>query len=109
MTSSVRSRHPHGASAWSLARSCERNDRSPGRRWHDAARGGSRPRRRRVLTGAMVLVVAVVVFVLLDLAGFDHRLVAAAIAVLTCDVFASWVLIARANRGWSRRLGHARS
>jgi hypothetical protein len=57
----------------------------------------------------MVLVVAVVVFVLLDLAGFGYRLVAAAIAVLTCDVFASWVLIARANRGWSRRLGHARS
>ena len=52
---------------------------------------------------------AVVAVVLLDLAGFDHRLAAGAIAVLTCDVFAGWVLIARANRGTSRPLRRARS
>ena len=109
MTSSIRSSHPHRGSAWSLARSDHRNDRSPRRRWHDAWRVGNPPRRRRVLAVATVLGMAVVAVVLLDLAGFDHRLAAGAIAVLTCDVFASWVLIARANRGSSRRPHRARS
>ena len=109
MTSSIRSPHPHGASVWSLARARNRNDQSPRRRRHDARRLGSSLGRRRALTAATVLVVAVLAVVLLDLAGFDHRLAAGAIAVLTCDVFASWVLIARANRGSSRRPRRARS
>jgi hypothetical protein len=103
MMSSVPSRRPHRGSAWSLARSRDRDDRAP-RRWYDGGRVGSRAGRRRVFAVAMVLGVAVFAVVLLDLAGFDHRLAGAAIAVLTCDVFASWVLIARANRGSSRRL-----
>jgi hypothetical protein len=36
-------------------------------------------------------------------AGFDHRVVAGSIALLTRDVFASWFLLARASRGSPRR------
>jgi hypothetical protein len=55
-----------------------------------------------------VLVLAVLAAGLLDLAGFDRRVAGGAIAVLTCDVFASWFVIARANRAPSRRLHRAR-
>jgi len=51
-----------------------------------------------------VLVLGAVTVLLLESAGFDQRVAAGSIAVLTADVFASWFLIARASRGSPRRV-----
>jgi len=56
-----------------------------------------------------VLVLAVLAVLLLEAAGFDHRVATASIALLTVDVFASWFVIARAGRGPSRRVTRARA
>jgi hypothetical protein len=65
-----------------------------------------RPRRRGFRRAGVVLAVlglAVLVVWLLEMAGFDRRLAAVAVGIFTTDLFASWLFIARANRGQRRR------
>jgi hypothetical protein len=107
MTSSVHSGHAHRGGTASLARLRDGNGRSRHARYA-RARVTGRHGPRRVVAVAAVLVLAVLAAGLLDLAGFDRRVAGDAIAVLTCDVFASWFVIARANRAPSRRLHRAR-
>jgi hypothetical protein len=98
MTRSVDTRHPNHITTGSLARMRDGHDRSRHARHHRSYVMGRRTTRRVIATAA-VLALAVLAVLLLDAAGFDHRVATGSIAVLTGDVFASWLLIVRANRG----------
>jgi hypothetical protein len=102
MTGSIRAHQPHRGTTGALSRVCDRPQRSrhaPA----DPSRIQARHGTRRAIATAAVLALAVFAVGLLDAAGFDHRVAAASIAVLAGDLFTSWFLIARANRGSSQR------
>jgi len=102
MTGSVSTHTHYPNRVASAAQLHQGHDRSRQAR-HDGRRIVGRHGTRRVIAVVAVFVLVALAVLLLDAAGFDHRVAAASIAVLTGDVFASWFLIARASRGSSRR------
>jgi hypothetical protein len=105
MTGSIRAHQAHRGTSRALTRVYDRHQRSRHAR-ADPSRVQARHGTRRAIAIAAVLALAVLAARLLDAAGFDHRVAAASIAVLTADLFTSWFLIARANRGSSQRPTH---
>jgi hypothetical protein len=103
MTSSLRAHHHHRLDTRTPARLPDLHHQS-----RHATRHSSHILRRRVIGVATVLALSVVAVVLLDAAGFDRRVAAGSIAVLACNVFASWSLITKASHGSRRRITRAR-
>jgi hypothetical protein len=58
---------------------------------------------RRILGVVVIVEVAVLAGRLLDAAGFNSKLTAAAMTLLAANVLASWLIIAHANRGRRQR------
>jgi|SRR6516164_5037322 len=58
---------------------------------------------RRILGVAVIVEVAVLAARLLNTAGFNGKLTAAAMTLLAANVLASWLIIAHANRGRRQR------
>ena len=65
---------------------------------------------RRILGVVVIVEVAVLSARLLNSAGFNGKLTAAAMTLLAVNVLASWLIIAHANRGKrQRRYRHSRA
>lgn len=61
---------------------------------------------RRILGIVVVIELGVLAARLLELAGFSAMLSLAAMAALTVNVLATWLIIAHANRGRRQRAAH---
>ena len=58
---------------------------------------------RRILGVVVIVEVAILGARLLNTAGFNSKLTAAAMTLLAANVLASWLIIAHANRGRRQR------